>query len=1139
MLGGSAIVKPAAAILAATRQLKNGQLDVRIPTRRAGTSTEFTRIADGFNLMADSLAQRQRDLETELARSHLAYATLDLTVNSMREGLIAVDTVGRVLLINEAASRLLVMNRAPRVLAGDWPQSQGLFKPGTGTLYAPEELPLYKALQGESGAMQHILVRNAAAPEGRLISASYRPMQGSEGVIGALVVFTDITGLQNLQLAQAKSYKDLRESEEKLREAQRLGRIGDWELDLASQTLSWSDEACELFGLAPGSFDGRPETLERMVHPDDRDRYRQVREQAVREGADLDMEYRIITPAGEVRWVHNLGRLYLNAQGQAQCRKGVVQDITKRKQSELALAASADLLRRTGEMAMIGGWALILDGMQTILSEQIYRIYEMDSDKVLTTLAETLAFYAPQARPVISAAVQAAIEHGTSWDLELPMVTARGRLIWGRSQGQALAQDGKATQLVGTLQDITHRKLAEQAMLESEQRYTALFESAPVPMWVYDVVTWRFLMVNEAAVTTYGYSGEEFLAMEVFDLHPESEHARMRKRLAGAEPLRKAVWNHRRKDGSLFPGVVVSKPIQYAGRAARFVVSLDMIAQRKAENEVQDYLFTLQRAADAAQAITWHRTLSGMTQEIAAQARGVIGANQALLCLSAGGDTAQTTHALSVTESHAAYWNLLDLPDITGLCASVFESNRSLRLTQTELESLALCRSAGESAANKLPAMRGCLAVALMGRDGKNIGLLQLSDKYEGEFTQQDEYVAMEMARLASIAIENARLLDEVNQLNIGLEQKVAERTAELTRQEALFRALAEEAPQVVWTANPRGQVTYVNRAWFVLMGGEEMADFGAAKWLSRVHPEDLPDVQAKWQTASQGKSHYASIRRLLAKDGSYHTLSSRAAPVLDDQGEVSFWVGIDADITEIKAIEASLRLSNQELEAFSYSVSHDLRSPLNTIEGFSRLLVKQLTDDSGEKARHYLSRIQAGVAQMGQLIEDMLSLAQVSRAPLRHEPVDLTALAQGILAEWRGRAPERQVAIHIETGLQAHGDARLIKVVLENLLGNAWKFSSRRADAEISVGQRHDSAGLPVFFVRDNGAGFDMAYADKLFSPFQRLHAASEFAGTGVGLATVHRIIARHGGALWPESAPDCGATFFFTLPRLPTLGG
>ena len=173
----------------------------------------------------------------------------------------------------------------------------------------------------------------------------------------------------------------------------------------------------------------------------------------------------------------------------------------------------------------------------------------------------------------------------------------------------------------------------------------------------------------------------------------------------------------------------------------------------------------------------------------------------------------------------------------------------------------------------------------------------------------------------------------------------------------------------------------------------------------------------------------------------------------------------------------------------------------------------------------------------MGKLIEDLLSLAQVSRMQLHTETVNLSNLGLLILDEWQSRDPERKVQLHIEPGLMVQADAGLVRVLMENLLGNAWKFTSQLASANITVGQQPDAAGLPVFFVRDDGAGFDMAYADKLFVAFQRLHPVSEFPGTGVGLATVSRVIGRHGGQIWADASPGKGATFFFTLPKVPVL--
>jgi signal transduction histidine kinase len=228
----------------------------------------------------------------------------------------------------------------------------------------------------------------------------------------------------------------------------------------------------------------------------------------------------------------------------------------------------------------------------------------------------------------------------------------------------------------------------------------------------------------------------------------------------------------------------------------------------------------------------------------------------------------------------------------------------------------------------------------------------------------------------------------------------------------------------------------------------------------------------------------------------------------------------------------AQLEIANKELEAFAYSVSHDLRAPLRGIDGFSQALMEDYGDQMDDTGRHYLSRVRAGTQRMGVLIDDLLRLSRVSRAQMQWGPVDLGAAAKAVLDELRQQDPGRQVSVRIETGLQATGDAHLLRIVLDNLLSNAWKYTSRHATARIEVGAAEKEGGR-AFFVKDDGAGFDMAYAHKLFGVFQRLHGADEFPGTGVGLATVARIIHRHGGRIWAESAPEKGATFFFTLPE------
>ncbi len=239
-----------------------------------------------------------------------------------------------------------------------------------------------------------------------------------------------------------------------------------------------------------------------------------------------------------------------------------------------------------------------------------------------------------------------------------------------------------------------------------------------------------------------------------------------------------------------------------------------------------------------------------------------------------------------------------------------------------------------------------------------------------------------------------------------------------------------------------------------------------------------------------------------------------------------------ERDLLETRVAErtAALEEANAELDAFAYSVSHDLRAPLRAMDGFSRAILEDAADRLDDDGRDCLGRIRGAAREMAQLIEDLLALSRVSRAEMRREAVDLSALAQAVGNELRASQLDRAVDLSVEPGLAAHGDPSLLRSVLRNLLGNAWKFTGKAAAPRVEFG-RIPRDGETAYFVRDNGAGFDMAYSAKLFAPFQRLHSAAEFPGTGVGLATVARIVRRHGGRAWAEGVPGRGATFYFTL--------
>lgn len=239
----------------------------------------------------------------------------------------------------------------------------------------------------------------------------------------------------------------------------------------------------------------------------------------------------------------------------------------------------------------------------------------------------------------------------------------------------------------------------------------------------------------------------------------------------------------------------------------------------------------------------------------------------------------------------------------------------------------------------------------------------------------------------------------------------------------------------------------------------------------------------------------------------------------------------------QVRERTAEFEAANRELADFCYSVSHDLRAPLRAINGFGALLLKDYAGQFDARGQHYLQRMRESATAMAQLIDDLLSLARLARAEMRWQEVDLSALAQAAAAELRATHPSRSVEFVIAPGVRGRGDAHLLRVVLDNLLGNAWKYASKHATARIEFGCT-EMDGQPVYFVRDDGAGFEMAYTNKLFGAFQRLHSTEEFEGTGIGLATVQRVIQRHGGRVWAEGAVEQGATFYFTLST-PLIAG
>ncbi len=855
-----------------------------------------------------------------------------------------------------------------------------------------------------------------------------------------------------------------------------------------------------------------------------------------------------------------------------------------------------------------------LDSTLLMMNSAAAAAFEVLPGAVLGTAAAD--FYARPADRL--AFLEALTRDGRVDRMEIELKTATGRPLWASVSASLIAYRGERVILLGVA-DLTERVSSARALRESEERFRALAENAPLGVFRNDL-RGNCLYTNPRWSEIAGLSAEEARGEGWWRVvHPDDfAHAALgwKEAMAGDGRYRRELRFVRPSGEIRWVSVLAGPLLGASGQIVDHVGSIEDITERKRADEALrvEYEFrnsVIQHAAeglcvchavdehpfvrftlwnqrmcditgrtlDEINRLGWYQTLCPDPEQ---QARA-----QARMARMREGDNLRaepweiqradgqkrivqiTTSLLQSGDGQGHVLALIeDVTDQQRAEAALRDSQQMLKLV---LDTIPVRLFWKDAALNYLGCNRLVAKDAGLSSPAEVVGKTDFDlawSRQAAEFQADDrrvietgkpkvnyeEPVGVADGRVLWARTSKFPLLGPQGEVVgvLGTFEDITERkeVEEGRRLLAERLSLATQAASIgTWQLETEGPALHVDDQFVALYGGVGDA-FGAHElWTKRVHPEDRArSVERRRATLAGEIPAYDDEFRVLWPDGTLHHLRNLGRLVKDEQGRPLRLVGVTMDVTLSKRAEEDIRrrsaelegrvaertrelsVANKELESFSYSVSHDLRAPLRAIDGFSQALVEDFGDRMDDQARSHLRRVRQASQRMGHLIDDLLNLSRTSRAELRRRRISLSGLSESIVAQLRARGEAREVEVIIAPGLAADADESLSRVLLENLLENAWKYTSRKPRARIEVGQARED-GAMVFFVKDDGDGFDMTFAHKLFGAFQRLHGTEEFEGTGIGLATVKRIVERHGGRVWGEGSPGVGATFYFSL--------
>jgi PAS domain S-box-containing protein len=1077
-------------------------------------------------------------------------------LESLSEGIVACDADGRLTLFNRATREFHGL--PPESLPVErWAEHYDLFRADGRTPLDLSEIPLMRALRGETIRGQEIVIAPKDRPAKRVL-CSGEPIYDEAGrKLGAVVAMHDVT-------ERARQEAQLRESEQRMRTTVDSAFDCIITMDANGDILEFNPAAERTFGYRRADVLGQ-KLADRILPPEFRDGHAAGLQRHVTSGKSRVLGQRLemeamradgsrfpveltITTLGEssppvyvgfLRDITEAKRIARLEAGQRKVLTGIaarrplaesLAEITLLYEAQYPGALCSVLLLDAAGERVLHGAAPSLPDTYNLALHGVPIGEGVGSCGTAAARRERVIVSDIAKDPLWKDFAPLALEHGLRACWSTPVMSSDGKVlatfanyyreVREPSPAELAAIDTMAAMAAMAIeQERSYRQLQL-----SEQRFRSLFDEHPDVVYSMDLEG-RFTQLNQhflarAEASTddvLGHFFDERIAPEQRDVVRAHFEAATRGQARTYELTGITMRGHR------MDLRVTNLPMVVDGRVTGvFGIAQDISLLRKHQRELAEALDAaeansaqLRRLSQAAATLNRDLAESGLYQQLVEQLRETLGAHQAVVSVDTGEGTAQMINAISLSDKYAQ-WRDYDAPiDGSGIYMMVSELGKPIRMTQAELEAHPRWRGFGEHAAGH-PPMRGWLAVPLIGSDGGSLGILQLSDKQRGEFNEDDEQVAVQFAQMASIAIERARLIEKMR-----LRDRFFEMSAEVF---------------VVFDPKLR-RWTQVNPVFSQLTGysaeelcGREFTEF--------VHPDDRPAAQARAGDLARRIGVPRNFQnRYVCRDGSVRWLDWVSVPAPD-----GLVYGVGRDITERKKAEvaldqtlADLNNRNRELQDFAFIASHDLQEPLRKIRAFSDRLQQRHAAELAPEARDYLDRTGQAAARMQTLIDDLLAYSRVARGkPFAR--VDLGGVLAAVLEDLEARLESSGGQVEAGPLPTVEGDPTQLRQVFQNLLANALKFRAPERAPRVRISAEPvrigDAPGWQLTFA-DNGIGFEPRYADRIFGPFQRLHGRQEYEGTGIGLAIVRRIIERHRGTIQADGRPGEGATFTVRMPE------